>query len=367
MAESSFRDLRYTPQVEVEMVSPSNVNDSMGVLDGVELASSKLTCGYYTDTRTSGTLRVVGDGWRRGSFLRVRARVPELSHDRVLGTYIVTADDAARQDGTWVYDLELKSVLHGLSTDVRPANWALAKNAYALKAMRQLLELAGRPYDLSDAVDYRYKTAKVFEGGKTRLERMFQLCEDSGNRLDVDPMGRVTVSRYVAPANRAWTYVLQPGSARGMVADGLQRSTDWLSMRTESSVRFTYSTGEGKKAKEHVITATARQASGNTAQKRGYVVSDYHELTEMSPKTAARATQLAKQYLSQSSKEQVEWKLSMPYLPIWEGDVAMLEVPDGMDEYTGQRRCLVKSLDIALDTLAMDVTLKETASGDEEE
>lgn len=366
MRETAFRDMRYRGEVSVEMVPPSSLDDSLGILDGVDLTASKLSCAYYSDTRTSGTLRVVGDGWVRGSFLRVVYRVPELSHERELGTYIVTNDDSTRVNGTWVYDLELKSVLHGLSTDIRPANWTIKKNSYAKAAFRQLFEAAGRDYDMGAAKDYRFKYNNVLKGGKTRLERLFWLCDSSGNRLDVDGHGRVTVAKYVSPSARAWSYQICPGSKRGMAADGIERSTNWLEMRTEASVRFTYSTGSG--SKEKVITATSKATVGhNTRAARGYVVSDYHELTEMEPRTAARATELARKYREESGRELVEWRLSMPYLPIWQGDVVNMVVPDGLDEYRGTRKCLVKSLDLELSTMGMDVTLKETASGDEEE
>ena len=43
-----------------------------------------------------------------------------------------------------------------------------------------------------------------------------------------------------------------------------------------------------------------------------------------------------------------------------------LVVPDGEERYRGARKCLVKSVDLALDTMQMKLTLKETASGDEE-
>ena len=44
-----------------------------------------------------------------------------------------------------------------------------------------------------------------------------------------------------------------------------------------------------------------------------------------------------------------------------------LNIPDGEKAYRGVRKCLVKNLDIELRHMTMTATLKETASGDEED
>ena len=70
-------DQTRTDVIEFLQVSPTNLNDVRGVLTGVDLGASSLTASYYTDTRTSGSLRVCDDSWVRGSFIRVVHRIPE--------------------------------------------------------------------------------------------------------------------------------------------------------------------------------------------------------------------------------------------------------------------------------------------------
>ena len=48
------------------------------------------------------------------------------------------------------------------------------------------------------------------------------------------------------------------------------------------------------------------------------------------------------------------------------GDVVELVIHDGMADYTGARKCLVKTCELDLGAMTMALTLKETASGDEE-
>ena len=361
-----WRDQTRRDVLTFEMVSPTNVDQSYGNLDGVDLSGSSLTAAYYTDTRTSGTVRYVGDSWVRGSMIRVIHEVPDWGWRRELGTYIVTDDKASRQNGVWVTDLTLNSKLFGLSTDKHPKAWTIAANARALKAMEQSLKGAGCPYLLLSPKDKTYKSAKVVEAGTTRLSALFDLSNAAGDRLDVDGHGRVTVSPYVNPASKAASWRIDLKDERGVAVDGLSRTTDWLQMADVAVVSHKYSAKSGKKSVEKTLTGVAR-VSGNVHQahaQRGYTVTSFQSLSEMSPQTAARAQALANEALKKEQRELVEWELNTTYLPIWEGDVVELVVPDGEEAYRGVRKCLVKSLDISLEHMTMKLTLKETASGD---
>ena len=357
-----WHDLTRTGEVVVEQVSPTNLDATMGRLEGVDLGGSSLSWGYYADTRTTGKLRVVGDGWQRGSMLRVTYRIPEWGWQRELGTYIVTNDSASREHGAWTYDLDLQSILYGLSTDLLVRPWAIATNAMALTAARQLVEAAGRELLSDGAHDMRLKSPKVIETGTSRLSALFALADMCGDRLDVDGHGRVLLEPYVSPASKVPTLTIDLADQRGVALDGLTRSTDWLKMPNVAAVQFTYNAG----GKQREINASAMvSASAHQSQSaRGYTVTDLHQLSEMSPQTAARAQQLAAQYLANDATEHVEWSLTTTYLPIKAGDVVELVIHDGLADYRGRRKCLVKSCELDLGDMTMALTLKETASGD---
>ena len=359
-----WHDLTRTGEVVVEQVSPTNIDATIGELEGVDLSGSSISWGYYVDSRVTGKLRVVGDGWQRGSMLRVTYRIPEWGWQRELGTYIVTNDAASREHGAWTYDLDLQSVLYGLSTDLLVRPWAIAKNAMALTAARQLVEAAGRELLLDGATDYRLKSAKVIETGTSRLSALFALADMANDRLDVDGHGRVTLSPYVTPAAKVPTMTVDLADPRGVALDGLTRTTDWLKMPNVAVVQYTYNSGG--KQREIDASATIAVSARQSQSARGYTVTDLHQLSEMSPQTAARAQQLAAQYLANDATEHVEWSLTTTYLPISAGDVVELVVHDGMADYRGRRKCLVKTCELDLGTMTMALTLKETASGDEE-
>ena len=359
-----WHDLARTDRVVVEQLNPTNLDATMGELDGVDLSGSSLSWGYYVDTRVTGQLRVVGEGWRRGTMLRVTHRVDEWGWSRELGTFIVTNDSATREGGAWAYDLELQSVLYGLSTDLLVRPWAIAANAKALTAARQIVEAAGRQLVTDGANDYALKGAKVIESGTSRLSALFALADMANDRLDVDGHGRVTLERYVPPASKVPTLAIDLTDPRGVAMDGVTRSTDWLAMPNVAAVRYRYD--KGGRQYEINASATIDATSPLSSTARGYTVTDFRDLMAMSPATAARAQQLARQYLAADSAEHVEWQLSTTYLPVTAGDVVELVVHDGEDAYRGSRHCLVKTVELDLGTMTMALTLKETAAGEEE-
>lgn len=357
-----WKDQSRRDALAFQMVSPTNLNAVYGELDGVILDGSTLTAGYYTDTRCSGKVVVQGNGWRRGSFVRVVHTAPGWSN--TLGTFIVTGDDSSRHHGVWEQELVLSSVLYGLSTDKLTGPYTIAKGGMGLAAIKKLLSGRGRPTIYSAPNDHRYGSAKVYETGTDALTVLYDLCTTTNNRLDVDGLGRVTVGKYVRPASKTPKFTVDLSDPRGVAHDDVKLKTDWLSLPTNAVVRYKYS---DKKGNQKEIRATAWVNSKNHAARgvRGYNVTSFLDLNEMSPATVATAQNRANQLLRGDSTELVEWELKMQYIPVWEGDVVTLVVPDG--RYAGKRKCLVKSLDIDLSTMEMKATLKETASGDDDE
>lgn len=363
-----WRNLNRTDRIRVQQLDPANPAAVLGELDGVDLSGASLDAAYYSDTRTSGKLTVQGEGWQRGAFLRIIHEVPEWDYSRTLGTYVVTDDSATRSKGGWAYDLTLQSTLYALDQDRLLRPWTVAKNAMYITAAQQIAAQSAFTLDVTGARDARAKSAGVFDTGTSRLSALFTLCQNTNNRLDVDGQGVITLRPYVSPANRPASFRLDLEDARGIVMDGISRSTDWLELPDTVAVAHRYSETVNNKTVEREIRASATVGAGasQTKKKRGYTVVDFRDLSDMSPKTAARAQQLAAQYLANDGVEQVEWDVETAYLPVWEGDVIELVIPDGDSAYTGARKCLVKSLTLDLATMRMQLTLKETASGDNE-
>lgn len=361
-------DVKRTVEYRFDMVSQTNIAQTLGTLDGVVLDGSSLTAAYYSDTRTAGTVKLHGGNWVRGSFVRVTAEVPELGWRRSLGTYLATSDDAERMRGAWDTTLELRSMLFALSTDLAPSPWTVRKGAYAVSAMRQMLDSRKRPYRMLSPLDHRFSSDVVYEVGKPYLEDMFALCKAAGDRLDVDGEGYVTVAPYAAPQSRVPSMTIDATGASAIV-DGISRSTDWLSMPSRTVVQHTFSQTSGGKSVQKEVHGMYDSPGHTSRASRGYIVTEFQSVSDMQPETWRRATELARQYQLANEREQVEWELETMFLPLWEGDVVDLVLPEGEagNAYGGRRKCLVKGVDLDLGKSTMKLTLKETASGDDGE
>lgn len=367
------------------MVSQTNFAQTLGALEGVEWAASNLEAAYYTDMRTGGKLRVHGDGYKRGSFIRIVHSVPEFGYSKTLGTYVVTDEAPQRVGGEWVRDLTLSSTLVMLANDLFTQPVPIDKGTRALDAMKSVLSKSGAAsmrsafgnfsgadatsrvaIDDSLADDVKASKAQVLEAGKSRLEAFFALANMSQNRIDVTPEGYIRVSRYARPSSRAASWSFDLEDARGTVLAGsLSRSSDWLSMPDTVAVQHDFTVETGGKTQQRTLYAIARNPTGpHSIATRGYSIVDFRQVPNISPHTLQAASDYAARALK-SDVEQVEWELQTTYVPIWEGDVVNLVVHDGDAAYRGTRKCLVKNVDIQLGTMLTSLTLKETASGDE--
>ena len=378
-----WADQTRTDRITAYMVCPTALAQTWGSIDGVVLDGSKVSYAYYSDTRVSGTLVVHGTGWRRGSFVRIVHSIPGTSYSRELGTFIVTDDGGSRGHGSWDYSLTLHSALYGLSTDVDPMPHTIKQGRSLHEDARWML--GGRPYRDAVTVDASYDADYAQEGGNNWLRRFAEVCDDAGIRYSVDGHGRILMANYVAPAKRTERFSLDPRDPRGICHDDLSVSTDWLRMAGRVTLHYKgqrkvedgvykrngtiHKKGETKYKNEDVEFAAAAEVTSGHASRgvRGYIVTDYHSVDDMSPQTQDRANEMAREFLAQDSVEDVEWQLTTQYVPVREGDVGRLYVPDGYGEYTGWRKVMVKSCDVDLGRMQCRLTLKSASSNDVEE
>lgn len=372
MSEFDFANSEMSEgEIHIYMVSQNDKSSVYGELEGVDLSGSSLTAAYYTDTRTSGRLSVHNTNWIRNSFLRVDYIVPKFGYSRVLGTYVVTDDNSSFEKNSWKTDLTLQSAgLYTLSNDLGHSNWTVAKGASAKKALKQMLDASKQLYIDKSSNDYTMGDNVVYEAGGSVLERIFALAEMAQIRLDVDPYGKITLNNYIHPFYRAPSYRFDLTDVRGVIQDGISRSSDWMEIPGKAIVRHKWSeevgSGDKKETVEREVIGYA-EASGNFSPgARGYYISNMYDVDDMSPKTVAEATRLAQNYIKADANETVEWSINMMYAPIWEGDIVDIFIPPTVDtvntSYTGIRRCLVKDVDINLQDMTMSVSLKETSN-----
>lgn len=351
-----WHDLTIPHETHAYMVSQNNPDLTLGELQGIDWGSSSVSADFENDNRTSGKLSVVDTNWIRGSFIRIYAEYPDVQIP--LGTYVVADDPAERKDGAWSGDLELQSMIWTLEQNKDVQQWTVAQGAMALDAVKQMLDFCKRQYRV-DGPDAAVGSHVLYESGTTFRERLYDLCSISGNRLDVDGMGVITIKRDVPAAQITPSFEFDLESPDGIAADGIQRSTDFLSSPGRVAVAYRWSdSNEGESVQHEVVGWVDADGYASEAQ-RGYMVTDFRVVSELDPPTQQAAQEEARKAMDELGGEHVEWKLTTMFVPIWEGDAVTLVVPDGEERYRGRRHCLVKSVDIELRHLTMQLTLVE--------
>ncbi len=200
---------------EYVMVNPNNFNVPIGTLDGV--TSGKLTFGYETDLKVSGSLEVSSTSMINDCVLRVYYK-PRLSSGQsksiLLGTFFAHADSVKFDKGRYTGTLELESMLARYTDDVLQKAFTLGKNKTYKSELKRLLasESPGGKYKFDNNLsDRKNAAAQSFERNKATMEVIQAIADGLDARIDVDEQGAMIMEKYYAPSKKTCTLGLPTG------------------------------------------------------------------------------------------------------------------------------------------------------------
>lgn len=387
-----WHDQRRTGRVMVEMVSPTSATGTIGVLDGVELSGCSIDANYFSNSRTSAKLSYVGGNWQRNAAVRVSYWVDEWGYAADIGTYLVTRDDGEWADGAWHGDLTCQSMLWALTQKKISAPLVVRQGQTAKSAIGQLLSAdLRRWHDLAESNNFALAEDKIYDSGKTYMDVCTDLAEAANIRLDVTSQGLITLRNWDLPAYSTPTFELSVTDPRGIMHDGISRSSDFAELPSEVAISCKYSvevekwegeyyqsdSGDHKKGdKKYTKTNEQRELDGyakisagpRSEGVRGYAVTDFRTLgdDDMPTKTQAEIDHRAALALTNLPGETETWTVTTQYFPVWEGDVGWLDIPAENGSGTQRNKVLVRALSLDLGTMQLKLTLQKTDSHNEE-
>ncbi len=350
-----------TWRIRFVQVTPANLDSEMGELEGVLASGATITEGYYTDTRVQAQLSFIGGGWARQAFIRVIAELPEEGYSEELGTFLATADDASTANGEWTTTLSLESMLYAMDVQAGTEPWVVKAGSTGLAAIESMLNRCHRAYIDAGAKDAWVSSNIVYETGTSYLGRVYDLCDITNNRLNVDGHGRVILTPYTLPKNRAESFTIDLQASDGIAMDGLSRSSDYLTRPTECVVYHREGSGDEETETRGYASDSGRVSYGS----RGYIVTKVVELSDMSPNTAWEANSQARTRLDRASSEGIEWQVETEYMPIHAGDVGLLRNTSD-PYYPEQQKVMVKDRTLDLEHMKLTLTLKLVGDYDSE-
>jgi hypothetical protein len=330
-----------------EMVDP-DLTTSRGELNGVIRNGSSLCMAYYTETRVSGSLKIVDSNYIENSLIRIHHYIDEWNYHTVLGTFFTDTGELDYEHGVWSGTMPLRSTLWGLKEEAWCWNYIVSAGSYTKDRLADIFRITKRPYEILSSVrNVKYSTSVAFLAGENILSKVFEICDKCNARLDVDGYGKVFVKPDVQPSNLTPVFEYDYDSSDAMIVGAVSFSDG----RTEAPGRVgvIFKDGDTEITAYSDAPATAHSSSAN----RGYTKTLVHSLTDMSPQTRTQAQQLANTYLANALNTSDEFSFKSLYVPLNQGD-AVSFVIEGKSY-----KCLVKTVEPSLDKgMPMDIRLK---------
>jgi len=223
-----------------------------GTLDA-EPSACSLTWAYDSDNIVSGKVTEVNSDFR----LDGRDMLVRVNHhcecdgeviDEALATMFVDNLDRTSRYRMTKRDLSLYGTLWRLSRDYLPSDFARAKGANVIDAIKSLVNTAGGRFSISqDAPTSRTFGANIgFPIASNRMEAIVTMAGWIGCEIGTNPRGWVTIAPYVDPAKRSVAYTFTDGE-NCTYKPGI----DWDNKRSEPVNRvIAYFTRERKPSDE---------------------------------------------------------------------------------------------------------------------
>ena len=343
-----WRDPARRDVIRFQMIDPNNLDEVYGDLTDVQLGSSSITYGYETDTRySSGISFLKSNNYVENAWVRIIHEVPADGYVNELGTFIPTSPSESR-DGAVVVTLDLQSPLWGLKEDLTTAKFSVGKKTSILEAIKRVCDTCNRPYIINNANDEMTTKAVVYDVGESYLTILFDLCEMSKNRMDLDGHGRITFSPTVERDSLTPIQTLDYDDPRSIIIKG--------SVKMETNVDEIPSRAIVVNG-SNIGIADLKDGISYSAHQRGYVKAQKYDDKAATNKTKANSSAETK---LKDFKKTLEWTMDCLYFPCHCGDNVIF-VLDGV-----KHTCMIHNIDpLELETMAMTLTLKEILKEDE--
>lgn len=341
-----WADPKRTDVIHFQMVDPNNLDSVFGDIEDVQLGSSSLTYGYYTDTRSSSRITFLrGNNYVRNAWIRIVHEVPAAGYVNELGTFIPVSPNVD-YNGAVTESLDLQSPIWGLTNDLTPASFSLGKGTSFVAAFERICNTCGRPYILQNPNDFIAGKAVVYEPGTSYLDILFDISGSTNNRIDLDGHGRITLSPLIDMRYQSPSWELDVDDPRSVVIQNtvkMEPGSDEIPNRTIVV------------SDSYIGIADLPAGSEYSAAQRGYVKAEKYSGTGI--KSSAQVAALAQSYLDGFAKV-TQWSIETMYFPAKCGETVLFTI-DG-EKHT----CMIQSIDpVNLETMTMKITLREVANG----
>lgn len=364
-----WTDTGYSYNVEVAVVSQTNVDETLGMLNGVVYEGLTVGENYNSDSRVQGKVTTVvaqgtSDGYVENARLRIILTVPSRSWSEELMTGYVSNISESNNNGYVKRTYTIESTIWGLLDHLVNTNIIIGKGARLINVWTRLLNATTRMQHKHDrAVDHRFSTNIVYEAGSSLGTILFEVASGY-NRMEVDGHGRLVLEKYVAPSRRNPSDFLDLNDIRGLTLYPLDKSSSkWEApgRAIVTSVR-TVTNRNGKSSQQTIVGCYDAPSSNKTSiGARGWLKArrDTYSGTSGNP-SVSELNAIAKRNWQNAQNNGDSWTCTSVFKDYHAGDVLTFIVPSKQGSTSVKsKKVLVTAVTTNLESMTQDLSLKE--------
>lgn len=354
MSEPNWESAELGHRLRVEMTDAMRHEDTLGRLD-VSEAFGSITMDATTNTIAQASINCPDwNQWIENSWIRIVHEIPEYDYRKVMGTFFVYSEGRSFEYGSTAASPSLYSSLKALSMDKVPNPIFVAEGAPISKVFGALLNPFAKYRISPECGEYYYTSTHVIDAGSSKIDAILSLCANVNWEYRLDGDGTIVFIPFKPYASRPIAYTIDTRSTRSVVHEN--------TVKPEGSNRMTPGRSivvwRGDGTDDEPVSAFADVTPDNVAapQRRGYVVAELHELSDLNgDRTARNAAIYARKFLDKDSRVLRKWSMDTLWLPIEVGDCVQFRAEDE-DEF---KRTIVQYIEYDFSKWKLKLTLAE--------
>lgn len=355
MAEPDWGSTELVHRLRVEMTDAVDRSSTLGIMDAVS-DSATVTMDITTDTIGQASLEFIDwSQWIENSWIRIVHEVPANNFRENLGTFFVFNEGTSWKYGANAASPTLYSSLKTLTMDSLPHAIFIGEGAPISRVIGAILSPAFIRYNIDATCgEYYYTSTYVIDAGTTRMEALKQVVADVDWEYRLNGDSSITFTKFQPYATRSWAMALDSHSRDSVIEENTIKPED--SKRSVPGRAIVIWKGDNQE--DEPVTAYADVDFTNAAspQRRGYIVSEVHELSDLSgDRTPENALIYARNFLAKDSTPTKRWSLTTLWLPLHVGDCIMFRAPTD-DVF---KLNLVENIEYDLSKWKLKLTLRE--------
>ena len=364
-----WTDTGYFYLVDVNVVSQTNVDNTLGGLSGVVLSGLSVTENYNSDSRVQAKVSTIvkddeSDGYVTNARLRIILSIPDREwHEELITGYV--SDISESYDNGYVKrDYTIEGTIWGLLEHKIKSPIIISKGAKMINVWTTLMQTQTRmQYNATNARDKAFSNTIVYEAGSNLSTVLFEVSSGY-DRMEVDGHGRVILEKYTAPSSRTPSRIIDYSDIGGLALYPLSKASSVWEMPGRAVVTANVSVKNSKgKTSQQVVVGSYDAPAGHATSigTRGWLRArtDTYQGTSENP-SKSELNAIAEQNWKKAQDKGIVWTGQTVFADYHAGNVLALYTPSDYENgNVDGRKVLVQSVRTNLETFTQELTMKE--------